>query len=280
MQVASRRGVRPRSPPVRRAPGPARRRPRERGPGDRAAARAAAPSTPAAGGRCPICSTAPSSQHHFVVDVDDDGRAVLRFGDGEYGRAPRRRRPRRRLVPRRQRRRRQHRRRRARARRPCRRPRRPAGRPIAGGAQPAAGRAAASTPRRSSEVRQYAPAGVPRASSSARSPRPTTGAPALDARRRRRRGRQLPLDRQLVHGLRRHRPRATRTIVVTDARGGTRLSPAFSSGRARRASRATGWPATTSRSARPGTCRSTLALQLCARPGYFRGDVAQAVGRR
>ena len=47
----------------------------------------ATPTGPQLDGRCPTCSTARRSTPHFVAEVDDDGRAVLRFGDGEYGRA-------------------------------------------------------------------------------------------------------------------------------------------------------------------------------------------------
>ena len=59
---------------------------------------------------------------------------------------------------------------------------------------------------------------------------------------------------------RRHAPRAR----VQAARRTTR-------------SRATGSPATTSRSARRATCRSTSRSTSASKPGYFRGDVAHAV---
>ena len=96
-------------PPVRERPRPRLRR--ARGAARRSRCRPAAPArSPARGGRCPTCCRAPSSTHHFVADVDDDGprRAALRRR--RVRPAARRRRPGRRLVPGRQRPRRQHRR--------------------------------------------------------------------------------------------------------------------------------------------------------------------------
>ena len=44
----------------------------------------------ALGRRCPDLLDSTPFDRHFVAEVDDDGRAILRFGDGEYGRAARR----------------------------------------------------------------------------------------------------------------------------------------------------------------------------------------------
>ena len=203
---------------MRRARRPRRRSTCRRSPASRPG------SADAPGGRCRTCCRATEFDPHFVADVDDDGRAVLRFGDGDYGQ---------RLVdvesvdgdvPRRQRPRGQHRRRRARAHRASRSRCRPGWPTIARGPQPAAG----DRRRRPRDDRAGAPARAGRVPRDAvprrhRGRLPTRRA---DDRRRRGRGRELPLDRQLVHGVRRHRSRRSGRRP-TDARGARGSTPTF-----------------------------------------------------
>ena len=73
---------------------------------------------------------------------------------------------------------------------------------------------------------------------------------------------------------------STAPISSTCPNGRTRLAPAFERARPRVPRRATGSPATTSRSGRRASCRSSIEIEVCAAPGHFRADVAEAVRRR
>ena len=226
------------------------------------------------GSRCPICSTAPSSTPHFVVEVDNDGRPTLRFGDDEYGQRPVGATAFTAVYRDRQRARRQHRRRVAGARRPARGGAAVAHHPAS--PQSAAGPAAAPMPRpsrrcASSRRRHSAP------SSSAPSPKrlqaaatklaEVAGAVA-----------SFRLDRQLVHGVRRHRsPRSGRPHHRT-----RRPHPPGAGvwrSRVRSFSPATSSPATTSKSVRPSMCRWNR-VRAVRRAGPFPGRRGGGRARR
>ena len=86
--------------------------------------------------------------------------------------------------------------------------------------------------------------------------------------RRAARGGDLPLDRQLAHGVR-HAP--TASAAARSTRRSRRGCAATSS--------ASAWPATTSRSTRRASCRSTSRCTSACRPDYFRSDVLQRGAR-
>ena len=236
-------------------PNRARRR-RARGAAGGGAARDDAGRHRSVGRRSPTCSTA-RRRPHFVAEVDDDGRAILRFGDGEYGarlsdavslRAVYR-----------------------------------VGNGRAGnvGAEAIAHAApllaapwivrlrnplAASggaDPETIEEVRQLAPqafhAELFRAVTEA-----DWAEAAAEAPRRPGRGGHVPLDRQLVHGLRRRRsrrPRRPRRPARTAARACSRPSRSASA----RSSTASASPATTSSCGRRASCRSSSSSRSAPR---------------
>ena len=202
---------------------------------------------------------APSSWSRSTTD----GARHLRFGDGEHGRGPAQGVAVRRRLPGRQRRapatsapRRSRRLVARRLRRRCIERAQPARRARAAPI-PSRSSASGSTRRRRSGRR------------SARSPRPTTPTVAERHPEVQRAAATLRWTGSWYTTVRHRRPAGGRA-------GRRRLR-----GRAARAtSTASAWPATTSRSTRRASCRSTSLLEVCVEPGYFRSDVKQALLER
>ena len=187
---------------------------------------------------------------HFVAEIDDDGRALLRFGDDQYGRSLRRGRVARRSST--------------------------ASATDARATSDATSivHVAPAVDRRSDHgaaqsARRHATAPIPRRSSTSGSSRRRPSTPSCSGRSPRTDWAQaarrqpgvagaaatLPLDRELDDDLRRRRPAGPRRPRRPPERPDA-LDPASSDASAR-SSPATGSPATTSSCARRASCRST-----------------------
>ena len=204
------------------------------------------------------CSAATRRARDFMVEVHDDGRARLRFGDDTHGRRPRGR---------------------TRFEATYRK-----GNGAAGNVGAEADRApvlmtpalaiesfpircprSAASKRRTSR-RRVAMRRRPFARRSAPSPPPTTRRPA-----------ERRADVQRAAASFRWTGSWHTVFVTADRVGGAAVDSRFEDARCAATSSASAWRATTSRSTRRASCRSTSQLHVCVKPGYFRSEVLAAV---